>query len=260
VVDGRPDARRADRRALYRAGVRCLTLASWCRSSSSPPRSAARPCLRRRPGRGRCGGAAGRTRAGRTAGRRSGPRRGRGAAPAGRGADGGPRGHPAGRVARPAAVGALAALRAPADGVPRAGPRRGAAARLGLPPAGLIVFFTQVSEDRFAPGSYLWAGDCSAALFVAPGRALQRRAAPRQRPRLVLRPATVTLATGPSAARPRPVRAPRRPARPDPARTGRGGAVRRAAGPARPRRAAGAPAARLSRRRRPGPARAVRRP
>jgi hypothetical protein len=60
------------------------------------------------------------------------------------------------------------------------------------------VFFTQVSEDRFARGPYLGAGDCSAALFVAPGRALQRRAAPRQRPRLVLRPATGTLATGPS--------------------------------------------------------------
>ncbi len=68
----------------------------------------------------------------------------------------------------------------------------------GLPAAGLLAFFTQVSEDPGAPGTFLWAGDCSAALYVAPGRALQRRAAPRQRPRLVLRPATVTLAAGPS--------------------------------------------------------------
>lgn len=56
-----------------------------------------------------------------------------------------------------------------------------------LPADGLLSLFAQVREDR------LWAGDCGAVLWTPEGSPMVRRAAPRLRPRVVLRTAVVRL-------------------------------------------------------------------
>lgn len=65
--------------------------------------------------------------------------------------------------------------------------------RGGLPGRGLLAFFVHVEEEEPGTGFWLEAGRCSSAIVTSPRAAVTRRAAPKAHPRMVLRPARVTL-------------------------------------------------------------------